>query len=209
MTDTAIFIRVSKRTQDYERQVNDLSAVASKQGWRIAAVIAEKITGAKDNTERDGIAELLQLCEAGKVQKVLITEVARLGRRPSQTHQVLELLVKRKISIYIAQYNIETLLPNGKLNPAASMIFAVTADMARQERENTIDRIISGMATAKAKGVKFGRRPGRLYSDEDLRKKYAKPIKDLQAGISIRKVAKIYGISPDTVQRIKKLAYKS
>lgn len=204
MIDAAIFIRVSKRTQDYERQVNDLSAIAEKRGWGIVAIIAEKITGVKDNTERDGIEELLQLCESGKVQKVLITEVSRLGRRPSQTHQVLELLVKRKISIYIAQYNIETLLPNGKLNPAASMIFAITADMARQERETMIERIISGMATAKAKGVKFGRKPGRLYSDEDLRRKYAKPIKDLQAGISIRKVAKIYGISPDTVQRIKR-----
>ena len=205
MIDAAIFIRVSKRTQDYERQVNDLSAIAEKRGWQIVAIIAEKITGVKDNTERDGIEELFQLCESGKVQKVLITEVSRLGRRPSQTHQVLELLVKRKISIYISQYNIETLLPNGKLNPAASMIFAITADMARQERETMIERIVSGMATARAKGVKFGRKPGRLYSDQELKKKYARPIKDLQAGISIRKVAKIHGISPDTVQRIKKL----
>lgn len=205
MIDAAILIRVSKRTQDYERQVNDLSAIGEKRGWRIVAIIAEKITGVKGNTERDGIAELLQLCDTGKIHKVLITEVSRLGRRPSQTHQVLEELVKRKISIYISQYNIETLLPDGKLNPAASIIFAVMADMARQERETTIDRIVSGIATARKKGKIFGRRPGRLYTDQELKKKYAKPIKDLQAGISIRKVAKLHGISPDTVQRIKKV----
>lgn len=200
-----IFIRVSKRTQDYQRQIDDLTAVAEKRGWSISGIIAEKITGAKDNEERDGIEELLHRCEVGQVQRVLITEVSRLGRRPSQTHQILELLTARKISIYISQYNIDTLLPNGKLNPAASMIFAITADMARQERETMIERIVSGMAAAKRQGRVFGRKPGQLYSDQDLRKKYAKPIKDLKAGISIRKVAKLHGLAADTVQRIKKL----
>lgn len=118
-----IFIRVSKRTQDYQRQVDDLTTIAEKRGWNVSGTITEKITGAKDNEERDGIEELLQRCESGQVQRVLITEVSRLGRRPSQTHQILELLTARKISIYISQYNIETLLPNGKLNPFASMTY--------------------------------------------------------------------------------------
>lgn len=169
------------------------------------AVIAEKITGVKDNKERDGIEELIKLCENQPIQKVLITEVSRLGRRPSQTHQMLEFLTQKRISIFISQYNIETLLPNGKLNPAASMIFAITADMARQERENLSERIKSGMEEAKRQGKYIGRREGKLYSESDLRSKYAKPLRDLKQGISIRKVAKIHDLSPDTVQRIKKL----
>lgn len=196
---------MSKRSQEYQRQIADLTAVAEKREWQIDKIITEKITGVKDNDERDSIDQLLQLCDTKQIQKVLITEVSRLGRRPSQTHQILEYLTERKISIYISQYNIETLLPNGKLNPAASMIFSVTADMARQERETMIERIVSGMDEAKRQGMVFGRKKGRLYSDNDLRAKYAKPLKSLQQGISIRKVAKIYDLSPDTVQRIKKL----
>lgn len=201
----AIFTRVSKRTQEYQRQISDLTTIAQKQGWEVVAVIAEKITGVKDNEERDGIEELIKLCESQPIQKVLITEVSRLGRRPSQTHQTLEYLTQKRISIYISQYNIETLLPNGKLNPAASMIFAITADMARQERENLSERIKSGMEEAKRQGKPIGRKEGKLYSESDLRAKYAKPLRDLKQGISIRKVAKIHDISPDTVQCIKKL----
>ena len=88
------------------------------------------------------------------------------------------------------------------------MIFSVTADMARGERETMIDRIVSGMDDAKRQGKTFGRQKGRFYSDDDLKAKYAKPLKDLQQGISIRKVAKIYDLSPDTVQRIRKLLSK-
>lgn len=200
-----IFTRVSKRTQEYDRQIADLKRHTERMNWQVQQVITEKITGVRSNDEREGIDQLLQLCAGGQVKKVLITEVSRLGRRPSQTHQILETLTAQGVSIYVGQYNIETLLPNGKLNPAASMIFSITADMARQERETMIERIISGMAQAKRKGQTFGRKPGRLYSDDELWKKYSKPLKALQQGLSIRKVAKLYDISVDTVQRIKKL----
>lgn len=200
-----IFTRVSKRTQEYDRQIADLNRYAGRMNWQVQQVIAEKITGVRSNDEREGIEQLLQLCAGGQIKKVLITEVSRLGRRPSQTHQILETLTTQGVSIYIGQYNIETLLPNNKLNPAASMIFSITADMARQERETMIERIISGMAQAKRRGQTFGRKPGRLYSDDDLRKRYSKPLKALQQGLSIRKVAKLYDLSVDTVQRIKKL----
>jgi hypothetical protein len=84
------------------------------------------------------------------------------------------------------------------------MIFSITADMARQEREILIERIVSGLAEAKRKGKRLGRSPGVFYTDDELRKKYAKPLRDLQQGLSIRKVAKIYELSADTIQRIKK-----
>lgn len=64
---------------------------------------------------------------------------------------------------------------------------------------------MSGMQLAKRNGQKFGRKSGPLYTEVQLLHKYAKAVKDLQLGVSIRKVAKIYGISADTVQRIKKL----
>ncbi|MEO6685048.1 MAG: recombinase family protein [Dyadobacter sp.] len=202
---SVIFTRVSKSVQNYQRQIDDLTAYAVKQGWTVTGVIAEKISGSKSNQERDGIAQLLQVARLGKIKKVLVSEVSRLGRRPSQTHQVLEELTSLKISLYIHQFSIETLLPNGKLNPAASMIFSITADMARQEKETHVERVISGMQLAKKNGQKFGRKNGPLYTDAQLLRKYAKAAKDLQLGVSIRKVARIYGISADTVQRVKKL----
>ncbi|WP_165940198.1 recombinase family protein [Dyadobacter psychrotolerans] len=200
-----IFTRVSKNVQNYQRQIDDLTAYAIKQGWTVTGVISEKISGSKSNEDRGGITQLMEAARLGKLKKVLVSEVSRLGRRPSQTHQVLEQLTSLKISLYIHQFNIETLLPNGKLNPAASMIFSITADMARQEKETHVERVISGIQLAKRNGQKFGRKFGPLYTEAQLLRKYSKAAKDLQLGISIRKVAKIYGISADTVQRIKKL----
>ena len=44
-----IFARVSTNVQDYERQVNELTALANRNGWSVEAVFAEKVSGATLN----------------------------------------------------------------------------------------------------------------------------------------------------------------
>lgn len=51
------------------------------------------------------------------ISKVLVTELSRLGRDTLQVLQVIELLNKEGISLYIQNYNIETLTEEGKINP--------------------------------------------------------------------------------------------
>ncbi len=59
MKKVVIFARVSSTngTQDYERQINDLKTLASANNWTVEAVFAEKVSGAKKNTERKTIRE--------------------------------------------------------------------------------------------------------------------------------------------------------
>lgn len=45
MQQAVIFVRVSKKEQDYQRQVEDLRAVAQSQAVQVVAEIAEKISG--------------------------------------------------------------------------------------------------------------------------------------------------------------------
>ena len=52
MSKICIFARVSTNVQDYERQVNELTALAQHNGWSVEAVFCEKISGAKKNAER-------------------------------------------------------------------------------------------------------------------------------------------------------------
>ena len=54
-------MRVSKKEQDYQRQVDDLRAVAQSQAVQVVAEIAEKMSGAKRNQEQEGIRQLLAL----------------------------------------------------------------------------------------------------------------------------------------------------
>ena len=55
--------------------------MAKTLNLEIVAEITEKISGVKDNQERDGgVQELLRLAQKGIIQKVLVQEVSRLGR---------------------------------------------------------------------------------------------------------------------------------
>lgn len=58
--NVVLFARVSTNVQDYDRQINELGAVAAAKGWNVAATFAEKVSGAKKNAER---AELRKMVE--------------------------------------------------------------------------------------------------------------------------------------------------
>ncbi len=99
MQQAVIFVRVSKKEQDYQRQVEDLRAVAQSQAVQVVAEIAEKISGVRRNQERAGIQQLLELSRQGAIQKVLVSEVSRLGRSTVEVLQIVEELTQLGISI--------------------------------------------------------------------------------------------------------------
>jgi len=129
MQQAAIFVRVSKREQDYQRQLEDLRAVAKIQSVRVVAEISEKISGVRTNLERDGIQELLLLSRQKAIQKVLVCEVSRLGRSTVEVLQVVDELTLLGVSIYVQNFGIET-LKNGKRNPVAQFLFTLLAGAA-------------------------------------------------------------------------------
>jgi len=199
-----IFARVSKLTQDWQRQVSDLEPVCESRGWGAPYIISEKGSASKRrNSQRPEVQQLRELVAAGKVSHVLITEVSRLSRLPSQAHALLEELTAAGVSIYLHRYNIETLLPNGRLNPIASMLFALTAEFGRAETEDRADRILSGQAEARRKGKHLGRPAGTSLEDEDLLKKWPKIAKLLRGNRSVREIAQLEEVSATTVQAVR------
>jgi DNA invertase Pin-like site-specific DNA recombinase len=126
--------------------------------------------------------------------------VSRLARRPSVAHVFVERLEELGESLYWHAQRIETLLPSGKRNPAAAIMFSLLSEMARAERETLVERINSGLAEARRKGVRLGRPPG---STQDLVAKHPDVVRCLKAGKSIRDTAARCGRGPATVQRIK------
>ena len=89
MMNIAIFARVSTNVQDYDRQVNELTALANGRGWGVEAVFCEKISGAKANAERKELTRMIEYVQAHRISKVAVTELSRLGR---DTLQVLEVI---------------------------------------------------------------------------------------------------------------------
>ena len=117
---TIIFARVSTNIQEYDRQVNELTILANSKGWSVEAVFAEKISGAKANAERTELLNMVAYVEANAIDKVLVTELSRLGRDTLQVLEVIEMLNSKGISLYIQNYNIETLTAECKVNPMLS-----------------------------------------------------------------------------------------
>ena len=202
-TPVALFVRVSKQAQDYERQIADLTNYAEQQGYAIVQTIAEKISGSKRNDERRGITELRELVTNGRIKKVLVTEVSRLGRRTSDVLNVIEELTERGVSVYAHNYHLETLTPQGKRNPVASLLFTLLAEFSRLEKETLIERIHSGLDNARRKGKTLGRPHGTTKTNDALLKEYAPVVRSLKQNFSLRQTAKLAGVSINTVRKVK------
>lgn len=200
----AILVRVSTLKQENTRQISELQTYADSKGYEVVEICQEQVSGNADESERHGLHRVEELARAGAIKKVLVHEVSRLARRNSIAHGFIETLEELKVSLYWHQQAIETLLPNGKRNPAAGIMFALLAEMARAERETLSERIKSGLAEARRKGRRLGRPNGTTTPSKEFLAKYSDIVRKLKEGHSVRNTAKITGKGGSTVQRIKK-----
>lgn len=205
MMKTVIFARVSTNVQDYDRQVNELTVLAKSNGWSVEAVFAEKISGAKANTERTELLNMISYVESNHINKVLVTELSRLGRDTLQVLEVIQMLNEKGISLYIQNYNIETLTKDGKVNAMSQFLITILAEVARMERKTIRERVESGYKNYRANGGKVGRKIGYKKAEETIREQYTEEIKLLKKGYSLRNISKITGTSINTIRKCKSL----
>ena len=205
MSKMVIFARVSTCVQDYERQVNELTAIAHRNNWSIEAIFCEKISGAKKNSERKELSRMVEFVQANNINKVAVTELSRLGRDTLQVLEVIEQFNRLGISLYIQNYNIETLTESGEVNPMSQFLITILAEVARMERKTIRERVESGYKNFRANGGKVGRKVGYRKSDVDMREQYAEEIRLLHKGISLRNISKITGTSVNTIRKCQSL----
>lgn len=205
MKKAVIYARVSSTNyrQDTGRQIKDLENYAKSQNIEIVKIYEEHISGAKRIEERQVLTECLEYCTKESVNFLLLSELSRLGRSTLQVLRSLEILHEAKVSVYIQNLGLYTLQADGKVNPIASIMVTVLAEMANIERSNIQYRLNSGRANYVANGGRLGRRKGSTKSEEKLRDEYKETIALLKKGYSIRNIARLQGIGISTVQRIK------
>ena len=201
MKKIVLFARVSTNIQDYERQINELTALAEQNNWIISATFCEKISGAKKNTERKELSKMIDYVSSNNIDMVVVTELSRLGRDTLQVLEVIEQFNKLGISLYIQNYHIETLKEDGSINPMSQFLITRLAEVARMERKTIRERVESGYKNYRANGGKVGRKTGYRKSDVDMREQYAEEIRLLRKGISLRNISKITGTSINTIRK--------
>ena len=205
MIKIAIFARVSTSVQDYERQVNELTALAKGKGWSVEAIFCEKISGARKNADRNELTRMIKYVQANRINKVAVTELSRLGRDTLQVLEIIERFNELGISLYIQNYNIETLNEDGTINPMSQFLITILAEVARMERKTIRERVESGYKNYRANGGKVGRKQGYKKSAEAMREQYAEEMRLLRKGISLRNISKITGTSVNTIRKCQSL----
>ena len=135
--------------------------------------------------------------------QVLIYECSRLSRRAVDFLQVIETLTARKISVYIHQNGLETLLANGQPNPIAQLVLGILAQFNSMERSLIRSRMESGYNHYRNQGGAVGRKTGYRKSAEQMKEQYKEEIKLLRKGYSLRNISAITNTSVNTLRKLK------
>lgn len=207
MTDKVVILaRVSTNKQDYDRQVVELTEYCNRVGWEVAEVFANKVSGAKSAEERAEIQDMIAYIKTNDIQRVVVLEISRLGRNTLEALKVIQVLNENGVSLYIKNYNLETLNPDGKPNPVASLITTILLEIASMERLTIQERMANGrdkyIAKCRKEGVKMGRPSSYRKSDDEYKEQYSKEISLLRKGISLRNIYAITGTSVGTLRKL-------
>lgn len=203
MKKVVIYARVSTNGQEYDHQLVQLREYAQKMQYDVVAEFSEKISGAKKIAERQALTELLAYVDSHKVDKVLVFECSRLSRRAIDFLSVIEHFNARKVSVYILQNGLETLLEDGSINPTTQLILGIMGQFNSMERSLIRSRMESGYNHFRQQGGKVGRKEGYRKSDEQMKEQYTKEIQLLRKGLSLRNIRAITTTSVNTLRKLK------
>ena len=203
MEKVVILARVSTDKQDYERQVNELTDYCRKMDWEVEKVFTNKVSGAKKNEEREEIQELISYVNSHQIRRVVCLEISRMGRNTLEALKVIQILNEHKVSLYVKNYNLETLDSEGRVNPVASLICTILLEVAAMERLTIKERMASGrdqyIEKCRREGIKMGRPSTYRKSIDEYKKQYQREFSLIRKGLSLA------NISINTIRKIKEV----
>ena len=138
-----ILVRESEDEKDTAREVRALRKVARQREWKVKEVCKEPFSGAPEAPLK-GMDRVRELVENGKVAKVIVDEVSRIGRRNATALDFLHFLEQHKVSLYWDAQEAETLQANCKRSQKGALVFALLEEMAGAERQTIVDRTKAG-----------------------------------------------------------------
>lgn len=200
MSISILYVRCSTFEQNSDRQrVNEND---------FDKVIEDRCSGTISMFSRTGGVELKKLIDLELVSSISIWQIDRCGRDLHDILSFIKYTTERKIPVKFINQGLCTIHDNGDENPISKMVISILGVVAEMERKLTLERQREGVAIAKMKGNVFlGRKPN---TKEDPLKFLSKPknkraLELLKKNYRGSEVAKITGLSINTVTKVKKL----
>jgi DNA invertase Pin-like site-specific DNA recombinase len=199
---TIAYLRVSTGSQDLANQKLAVLDYARQKQFAIDRFVEAQASTRKGRDQRR-IEELLGTLATG--DRLVVSELSRLGRSLSQVIQIVDELVKRKIRFIAIK---EAIRFEGKQDMQTKVMVALFGLFAEVERDLISERTKEGMAAARARGRLLGRPKGSLGTSQ-LDGKEGEIRLLLEKEVSKRSIAKIVGVSATALRhfvRTRKLA---
>lgn len=190
MKRVGIYVRVSTSEQSTENQRRELEVVAAQRGWEVVEIYEDAgISGAKGRDKRPAFDRLLKDATRGRFDLIAAWSVDRLGRSLQDLVTFLQDMHAAGRDLYLHQQAIDTSTPSGRA------MFQMLGVFAEFERGMIRERVNAGLARAKAKGVKLGRRPVAPVIERRIRELRI-------GGMGILKIGREVGVGTSVVQRV-------
>jgi DNA invertase Pin-like site-specific DNA recombinase len=175
------YARVSTDGQTLDAQQFALQTAGAEK------VFAEKVSGAK--ADRKQLAKAIAALNVGDV--LMVTRLDRLARSTRDLLNVLATIAEKEAGFRsIADAWADTTTPHGRL------MLTVLGGLAEFERELIIARTCEGRDRAKARGIRFGRKP-KLTPHQAAEARARR-----QAGEALTEIGRSYNVSHSTISRL-------
>lgn len=135
--------------QDVNRQKRELKLLGVDE----SGIFLEYESGTKVN--RPELNKLLNVVSSGDT--IVTTEISRLTRSTKQLCDLIDLIKAKHLKLVIQNSLVIDCTSGEQIDAMSNAFLQIAAVFAELERNMVVDRVKSGMANAKAKGVRLGR----------------------------------------------------
>jgi len=189
---TAIYVRVSHRDQTHASQLPDLERWASNNDGQVTWY-RDTFTGR--TLSRPGMDQMLDALRNGKLERIVVWRLDRLGRTTKGLCNLFDELRERKTDLVSFKDGFSLDSPAGRLQAR------ILASVAEFETEVRAERVAAGQAAARKKGKTWGgSKKGRRWR---VTKDQLQAIREMRtAGKKITQIARVTGLSRPTIYSV-------
>lgn len=181
------YLRVSTSKQEVEKNKAAIRELADQKGFGMPEWV-EEVISTRVHWQKRKIGSLLEELEEG--DKILVSEMSRLGRSMLEIMTILQICTDKKIEVHAVKGDWS--LDNTINSKIIAMAWSIAAEI---ERDLISKRTKESLKAVKAKGVKLGRKKGVSKLDD----RHDEIVKMLKEGRTQKYISEVVGCTQATL----------